>query len=127
MSVELSIRRLRWLQQVLVQQKTNSQFIAAVWGSLPEDSPTFSQDGRLADTANSFAKMFDEYALMLDILEAGEAWLQQWQGDYLNIFVEGQQSAEDLAKIHVPFLRQWHLDTCTEHDPTTTENSASKP
>jgi hypothetical protein len=125
---ELRIRRLRWLQQVYVNQENHTQFIAAIWGSLPGDEPTFDEEGRIASTANSFARIFDEDMQFILNIEAGADWLGHWKGDYRKIFQNGGEQkyiTEAFASIDMKELRAWYLYSWTAVDNMSTDKTAT--
>ena len=55
---ELAIRRVKWLQQIVLHPGPARQVRAAVWGHLPGEQPTISPTGAINPEANPFAKHF---------------------------------------------------------------------
>ena len=59
--IELRLRRLRWLQDMIRQPEAHAQVIAAIWGRLPDEHhDTIDASGRPTEKANPYAKLLDE-------------------------------------------------------------------
>jgi len=65
--------------------------------------------GKLSDTANSYAKMFDADLRAIKVLEDGEAWLDRWNGDYKTLFADPDLQ-QDFATVDVKAFRKHTLD-----------------
>jgi len=85
--IELRVKRLRWLQTVLADQRHHMQLIAAIFGKYEfEDFTTVGRDGRLDERANPWAKLWMSDVMSLQGLDEGDSLLEAMGGDIRRLF-----------------------------------------
>jgi hypothetical protein len=76
---ELSLRRVKWLQQILRFPRANRQLRSAIWGHLPGEEPTIDEEGQLHAEANPFAKQLSKDLWLYHGLSPCEEFFFKWE------------------------------------------------
>lgn len=101
-ATELRVRRLKWLQGVVLDPDGQCQLIAALFAQLPgEPEATLTEDG-LGDDANPWARQLDRDLRALAAEDDGEV-VREVAPDWRELFAP--QAAERFAHIDVSCIR----------------------
>ena len=78
MAGELAMRRVKWLQRICACPGSCVQLRGAVWGTMGGAGATLDEDGVLLDTANPFARQFEEDLWLFKEIEAAAEFFAVW-------------------------------------------------
>ena len=71
-ALEVDIRRIKWMQTLSADPKHNKQVLTALFGQLPiEEHPTVDEEGRLTESANPTARLFEKALQRMSSTEEG--------------------------------------------------------
>lgn len=117
--VELSARRIRWLQSMIRDREAHEHVIALIWGQAHcESKPTLDAEGLLTEQANSMAQQFAEDMRLLSNVGAAEEFVELWAscGSSWRALFESEEVRQSFLLVDVSELRSRYLAQCLQSD-----------
>ena len=122
MQVELAVRRVRWLQDMVRAPGQHRLAIAALWGQACfEQEPTLDDEGLLTEHANPLARQIQRYLERLRHTSGSEDFFETWGrcGDSWKALFEDEETRMALLRLDAHLLRvaDWLLPSSAEAAP----------